>query len=189
MSDDSGGKRMAPGLKAALITLAAVWIVVLVVLSRTHRVARSPEPKAVLPVYPKAYQVDLRTFPDRDWTSANYLVPLDYPSMDVFTYYDERMTQQGWSRVDAQGLSEWSVTPQDGGEHAALTASWLGPNRLLRLDLQLAWDSPKGGKESDAAAPKMRVSASMSRNYVPATATPPPRKAQPPAKEETPFAR
>lgn len=189
MPEDSGGKRMAPGLKAAMVALAAVWIIVLVVLSRTHRIARSPEPEAVLPVYPKAYQVDLRSFPDRDWSSADYFVPLDYPSMEVFRYYDERMTQQGWSRVDARGLSEWSVTPRDGGKHAALTASWLGPNRLLRLDLQLTWDSPKDGDQKGAAAPKMRVSASMARNYVPATATPPLREEQPPATEETPFAR
>jgi hypothetical protein len=188
MSEDSDGKRMAPGFRAAMIMLAAAWLVVLVILSRTHRVGRTAEPDAVLPVYPEAYQNDMRSVPDRDWRSANYLVPLDYPSMEVFTYYDDRMKEQGWSRVDTQGMSEWQVAPRDGGRHATLTAAWFGPKRLMRLDLQLTWDSPKAG-EGDSTRPQMRVFASMSRNFVPAAVTPPSREESPPSKEQTPFAQ
>jgi hypothetical protein len=150
----------------AMAGLALAWLVMLVILSRTQR-AQQPKDSGVLPVYPEAYETDIKTVPDRDFSSANYLVPLDYPSLDVFTYYDDRMKEQGWSRQGGPNPTEWQVSRTEGRKHATLFAAWIGPNGLMRLDLQLTWDERKSARGESGAPPRMSVSASMSRNFLP----------------------
>jgi len=164
--------------------LALAWLVALVILSRTHR-AQQPKDSAVLPVYPDAYETDIKAVPERDFSSANYLAPLDYPSLDVLTYYDDRMKEQGWSRQAGPASPEWQVSRSEGRKHATLFAAWIGPNGLMRLDLQLTWDERKPAPGESGASPRMRVSASMSRNFLPFSRRAPQERGE----GETPFAK
>jgi len=185
MPEQGQGKVLPRGFKAALIALALAWIAVLVILSRVHGTRQGREPQAILPVYPSAYETDVRSVPERDWRSANYLVPLDYPALDVFTYYDDRMTEQGWSRLGV-AAPEWQVSGAEGGKHATLAATWIAPQQLARLDLQLAWEQRKPTAEESSPAPQMRVTAVMSRNYVPLEM---PQASEKKGKGEAPFAK
>ena len=187
MSDEPQGRRLPSGLRAALVVLLLAWFVALLVLSRLHRGRGPQDNEGVLPVYPGAYQAEIKTIPDRDWKSANYSVALDYPSLEVFNYYDEHMKSQGWSRQHPPGEPQWTVSQTDKGKHATLVGAWIGRDRLWRVDLQLTWDESKRGSE-DAEAPRMQVAATMSRNMIPLP-TAPGAEEKAKDKEAAPFAR
>jgi hypothetical protein len=184
MAEERPGRRLPSGLRAALVVLLLAWLVALVVLSRLHRGGGPQEGEGVLPVYPGAYQADIRTIPDRDWKSASYTVALDYPSLAVFNYYDEHMKSQGWSRRFPPGEPQWTVAQTGKGKHATMFSAWVSSDGLWRVDLQLTWDEAKRGAEESEAA-RMQVAATMSRNMVPEPAKE--EKAQ--EKEASPFAK
>jgi hypothetical protein len=174
-------------LKAAIIALALGWIVLLLVLSRTHTTRQRQRPQAALPVYPSAVDLSRSSVPDRDWRTVTYSVAVDYPSLDVFHYYDERMTAQGWSREGAPELPQWQVSRDNRRGQAGLLAEWFSPDRLMQLDLQLQWEEPEGGKREADEEYHMRVTATMQRSVAPFIELP--RKRQtPPDKGESPFA-
>jgi len=202
MGDERRERSISAGLKAAIIALALGWIVLLLVLSRTHTARQRQQPQAVLPVYPSAVDLSKSSVPDRDWQTVSYSVALDYPSLDVFHYYDERMTDQGWSREGAPELPQWQVSRDNRRRQAGLLAGWFSPDRLMQLDLQLQWEEPQGGKRevarSQATATAaaglaadeeyhMRVTATMQRSVAPFIELPRKRET-PPDKGESPFA-
>jgi hypothetical protein len=188
MGDERRERPIPAGLKAAMIALALGWIVLLLVLSRTHTARQRQRPQAVLPVYPSAVDLSKSSVPDRDWRTVAYSVALDYPSLDVFHYYDERMTDQGWSREGAPELPEWEVSRDEGRRQASLLAGWFSPDRLMQLDLQLRWEEPAGAKREADEEYHMRVTATMQRSAAPFIELP--RKRQtPPDKGESPFAK
>jgi hypothetical protein len=185
MLEEQGKRRVPPGLQGAIIALALAWIALLVILSRLHT-AQPQREQAVLPIYPKAYAVDVKELPDRGWRSANYLVPLDYPSTDVFTYYDDHMKEQGWSRDGKASPPEWRVSRTSSGETASLMATWISPSHLQQLDLQLVWEKRKG-EEGESENPRQtRVIAVISRTVVPFSGTP---EGGRKTKGETPLAK
>ncbi|UCH34175.1 MAG: hypothetical protein JSV65_16785 [Armatimonadota bacterium] len=182
------GKRgTPPGFKAAIIVLLVAWLVVLVVLSRFQSTQQRREAMPVLPMHPDALDADVRALPDRGWKSATYFVPLDYPALDVFAYYDDRMKEQRWSRLDAPAAPEWEVSSTDSGKRATLLATWVGPEELTRLDLHLTWEERTPPPGDTRPSPRMKVVATMSRDIIPSFPTR--RAEEKPEKEDAPFAQ
>lgn len=186
MDEEREGKSIPRRLKIAVALLLLTWIVVLVALSRLQPVQRGQQ-SAPLPIYPEAYDTSIRSLPDRGWRGATYAVALDYPSLVVFDYYDERMREQRWSRLDAPARPQWQVSKRDGGQRAVLVATWLAPDQLLRLDLQLIWERRSPPAPDAASGPHMQVIATMSRNLIPLS--PAPRASDRTQRDQAPFAR
>jgi len=180
MPEGSQGRAIPARFKVAIVVLVLAWVVALVVLSRTHTKHQQRRPGPVLPIYPDAYETGVASLPDRGWKTATYSAPLDYPSLEVFEYYDRRMGEQGWSRQGAPELPRWQLSRKDGRRRATLAATWFGPEELHRLDLQLIWEEP-GGRGAEDAPPRMSVAATMSRSIIPFS-----HDAR--EKEESPFA-
>ena len=172
MHDEGPGRPIPPGFKLAVALIALLWIAALLILSRTHREQPSPESRAILPVHPAAIGLSHSSVPMRDWKTVSYYAPVDYPSLEVFHYYDERMTDQGWTLIGTPE-PEWHVSRSEKGRRATMIARWASSNGLMQLDLVLDWEEPRPAGAGPRREAPMRVSATMQRTAVPLTGTQP----------------
>jgi len=118
--------------------VCAAWVGLVLGLSRwqqSTRAARSPvEPE--LPDFPGTEGVAEQTSPNLGWRKYWFHLNEDYPSKSPLNFYQAEMVSRGWVLAGSQ-LPQWHRRSGDEEAYDVLEATWVAPDRLFQLDLQM----------------------------------------------------
>jgi len=125
-------------LFVVIAVICAAWVGLVVGLSRwqqSHHAAR-PSAEPDFPHFPGTEGVAEQTSPNLGWRKYWFHLNEDYPSKSVLNFYQQEMATGGWRLVGSQ-LPQWHRRNGDEEAYDVLEATWVAPNRLFQLDLQM----------------------------------------------------
>lgn len=121
-----------------IAVVCAAWVGLVLGLSRwqqSHRAAR-PSAEPYFPHFPGTEDVAEQTSPNLGWRKYWFHLNEDYPSKSVLNFYQHEMDAQGWLLVGNQ-QPQWHRRNGEEEAYDVLEATWVAPNRLFQLDLQM----------------------------------------------------
>jgi len=167
-----------------LAVILIAWVAVMAGLARWQRsravkqVAVQPE----LPHFPGTEAVQEQTVPNLGWTKYWFTLNEDYPSKSVYYFYRKELEPQGWRRIPA---AEPQWYRMESGEEARdmLRATWLAPNRLHQIDLEMVsvveLEREAASVVGETREPGIRIYVTLRRVLMPGLLRPP-QPTQPP---------
>jgi hypothetical protein len=114
------------------------WVLLLVALSR-WQAGRPPKRGAVQPElvhYPGTEDVPEQESENLGWRKYWFTLNEPYPSTSVYQFYRREMEAQGW-RLVPEREAEWVTQETDEGRRDLFHATWLAPDRLYQMDLDM----------------------------------------------------
>jgi len=161
---------MSRGVKIALAALTAGWLLVIVILSHLPRSGSRPGQLSNLgpqiPIYQGAADLREHSVSATGFQQATYKAPTAYPDKSVYYFYRREMEKAGWHEAASPGQAgsppEWKLVE---GQKRTLSAAWLDPEELWRMDLRLTWAPGRPGASDEE--PMMDVNCSLGRNFWP----------------------
>ncbi len=118
----------------AVLLLCLVWVLITIGLAAWQR--RSQPLGPPLLHYPGTESVTEQTVPTLASRKYWFQLREDYPSLSVFTFYQQALAARGWH-------STWTVTPTwqrvpgEGQANDVFEAAWISPDRVYQLQLQM----------------------------------------------------
>ena len=132
------------------------WVLLLVALSRwqASRPAKQVSVQPELLHYPGTEEVAEQESENLGWRKYWFTLDEPYPSTSVYQFYRREMEAQGWRLVPG-GEPEWVREETDEGARDLFRATWLAPNRLYQLDLDMM-SVVKGKREGEQVVSEER---------------------------------
>lgn len=161
-------------LGTALLT----WVLVLVVLSR-WQAARRPdlarqEPELVH--YPGTEGVAEQESENLGWRKYWFTLDEPFPSTSVYEFYRNEMERRRWRLVPGRAPT-WVRQESREGARDLFHATWLSPDRLYQLDLDMVslvrQRRESGRVVSETREPGIRVYVTLRRVVMPGLLLPP----------------
>jgi len=121
-----------------IAVVCAAWVGLVLGLSRWQhsRSATRPSAEPYFPHFPGTEGVAEQTSPNLGWRKYWFRLNEDYPSKSVLNFYQHEMDAQGWLLAGNQ-QPHWHRRNGDDEAYDVLEATWVAPNRLFQLDLQM----------------------------------------------------
>jgi hypothetical protein len=174
-------------LTISIVVLAVAWLVLMVVLGRWQEARRArggPAAEPKLLHYPGTEGVQEQTVANLGWRKYWFTLEEDYPSKSAFYFYRDALESQGW-RPAASGEPQWYRRKGKDEDQDLFRASWISPNRLFQIDLDMASTikaNPEGGATAgEVREPGIKVYVTLHRVLGPALLAPtaPPARGRP----------
>ena len=121
-----------------IAVVCAAWVGLVLGLSRwqqSHSPAR-PSAGPEFPHFPGTESVAEQTSPNLGWRKYWFHLNEDYPSKSVLSFYQQEMDARGWLLV-GNPQPRWHRRNGEEEAYDVLEATWVAPNRLFQLDLQM----------------------------------------------------
>jgi len=121
-----------------IAVICAAWVGLMLGLSRWQQSRSGARPSAEpdLPHFPGTEGVDEQTSRNLGWRKYWFRLNEDYPSKSVLNFYQHEMDARGWRLVGSQ-QPQWHRRNGEEEAYDVLEATWVAPNRLFQLDLQM----------------------------------------------------
>ena len=167
--------------KEILIGIGVVllaWVLVLVALSRwqANRPAKQVSVQPQLPHYPGTEGVAEQESENLGWRKYWFTLSEPYPSTSVYQFYRQEMAAQQW-RLVPEEEPKWAREETDEGARDLFHATWLAPNRLYQLDLDMMsvvnQKREEGRVVREVRQPGIRVYVTLRRVVMPGLLLPP----------------
>jgi len=154
------------------------WVGLMVGLHKWQK-SRSPSRTVVRPDlvhYPGTEGVPEQESENLGWRKYWFTFGEDYPSKTVYQFYQREMASQGW-RLMPDREPEWIRRESKGKARDVFRATWLSPDRLYQLDLDMV-SVAKVTREGDRVVseerePGMQVYVTLRRVMIPGMLLPP----------------
>ncbi len=154
------------------------WVGLMVGLHKLQQ-ARTPLRTVVRPElvhYPGTEDIPEQESENLGWRKYWFTFGEDYPSITVYQFYQREMAKQGW-RLVPDREPEWIRQDEKGKVRDVFRATWLSPDRLYQLDLDMvsvaSVTREEGRVVDEEREPGMRVYVTLRRVMVPGMLLPP----------------
>ncbi len=165
-------------LFVAIGAVMMVWVLLLVGVSRwqAHRPPRGAGMAPELPHFPGTEDIREQESENLGWRKYWFTLEEDFPSTTVYQFYQKELGGQGWRQVP-EGEPQWMREEAKGEAHDLFHATWVAPNRLYQVDLDMmsvVQVRREGGRVTgESREPGIKVFVKLQRVLTPVLLFPP----------------
>lgn len=115
-----------------------VWMLLVVCVTRWHasRVPKGAGVAPELPHFPGTESIQEQESENLGWRKYWFTLEEDFPSTTAYQFYQKELSGQGWRPVP-EGEPQWVRQETKDEARDLFQATWLAPNRLYRVDLEM----------------------------------------------------
>jgi hypothetical protein len=119
-------------MMVGVVIVLIVWVGVMIGLSH-YQSARIPP----LLHYPGTESVKEQLVPNLGWRKYWFKLDQDYPSTAAYDFYAKALVPKGWWLANRVAPG-WYRKDEKGKVSDVFTATWVSPDRIYQVDLQMA---------------------------------------------------
>jgi len=155
--------------------LALAWAAIMLALGKWQRTQPRAVTEPELVHYPGTERVQEQTSENLGLRKYWFLLNEDYPSKSVYYFYRNEYKEKGWRMVNP-GEPQWYRRSEGGKLYDLFSATWVSPDRLFQLELQMKSEVTPIEREGEVVgeerAPGIKVYVTQRRGLIPSLMLP-----------------